>query len=311
MPGVIMDNANVEGTPRRPGLNEATNGVLGSMGSNEKFGQRPALVNGPVHVNGAGREADNSNQLSKTMQRVENLAPIPFEIPHITQGFFPFGTLVNRAVQNCWNELSELISELATIQVPADHSTAPGAIGKSPGNQSAQNMHKKLKILEWGQAKKAEFIKLLVLSDWSRQAAEVSRLIDVQGFIRTRHQAYTNAMNFVGVMKQDLVRAQVANPDLKTALEVLAKGRVTSLPDVSFEFNDRFCFQTELRHANYSVTVWLQAPKTALCTRNSQKIAQDQPDHQCEANIARPSTTCLTTVSRPRWPSDLHSSWRI
>ncbi|OOQ86577.1 Mediator of RNA polymerase II transcription subunit 14 [Penicillium brasilianum] len=234
MPGVIMDNVNVEETVRRPGLNEATNGTLSSTGFNEKSSQRHALPNGPVHVNGAGREADNSNQLSKT-KYAEELAPTPFEIPHITQGFFPFGTLVNRAVQNCWNELSELISELATIQVPPDHSTAPGAAAKSPGNQSAQNMHKKLKILEWGQAKRAEFIKLLVLSDWSRQAAEVSRLIDIQGFIRTRHQAYMNAMNFVGVMKQDLVRAQVANPDLKTALEVLAKGRVTSLPDFGYK----------------------------------------------------------------------------
>jgi mediator of RNA polymerase II transcription subunit 14 len=235
MPGVIMDNVNVEESVRRPGLNEATNGTLSPTGFNEKSSLRHALPNGPVLVNGTGREADNSNQLSKT-KYAEELAPTPFEIPHITQGFFPFGTLVNRAVQNCWNELSELISELATIQVPPDHSTAPGAAGKSSGNQSAQNMHKKLKILEWGQAKRAEFIKLLVLSDWSRQAAEVSRLIDIQGFIRTRHQAYMNAMNFVGVMKQDLVRAQVANPDLKTALEVLAKGRVTSLPDVSFEF---------------------------------------------------------------------------
>jgi mediator of RNA polymerase II transcription subunit 14 len=238
MPGVIMEYHNGEGSVRRPGLNEATNGAHGSMGS-EKFGQRPTLSNGPVHVNGTGREADSSNQLSKATQRMEELTITPYEIPHITQGFFSFGTLVNRAVQNCWNELSELISELATIQVPPDHSTAHGAIGKSPGNQSAQNMHKKLKILEWGHAKRAEFIKLLVLSDWSRQASEVSRLIDIQGFIRTRHQAYSNAMNFLGVMKQDLVRAQVANPDLKTALEVLAKGRVASLPDVGFEFNDR------------------------------------------------------------------------
>lgn len=237
MPGVIMENTNFEGSARRPGLNEATNGAMSSTAANEKFGQRPGAMNGPVHVNGTKREADDSSQISKAMQRTGDLTPTPFEIPHITQGFFPFATLVNRAVQNCWNELSELISELATLQVPSDHAAAPGAIGKPLGNQSAQNMHKKLKILEWGQAKRAEFIKLLVLSDWSRQAAQVSRLIDIQGFIRTRHQAYANAINYVGVMKQDLVRAQVANPDLKTALEVLAKGGVASLPDVSFGCN--------------------------------------------------------------------------
>jgi mediator of RNA polymerase II transcription subunit 14 len=311
MPGVIMENHNVEGSVRRPGLNETTNGAHDSMGSHEKFGQRPALTNGPVHVNGTGRESDNSNQLSKTTQRMEELAITPYEIPHITQGFFPFGTLVNRAVQNCWNELSELISELATIQVPPDHSTAHGAVAKSPGNQSAQNMHKKLKILEWGHSKRAEFIKLLVLSDWSRQASEVSRLIDIQGFIRTRHQAYSNAMNFVGVMKQDLVRAQVANPDLKTALEVLAKGRVASLPDVSFEFMTGSFQMMPRIELIVSVTVWLQAPKAAVCACDSQEVAQDQPNHQCKTNTARPSTPCLATVSGTRWSSYVHSSWRI
>jgi mediator of RNA polymerase II transcription subunit 14 len=274
MPGVIMENANVEGSARRPGLNEATNGAHGSMGSNEKFGQRPALANGPVHVNGTGREADHSNQVSKTTQRMEELTITPYEIPHITQGFFPFGTLVHRAVQNCWNELSELISELATIQVPPDHSTAHGAIGKSPGNQSAQNMHKKLKILEWGHAKRAEFIKLLVLSDWSRQASEVSRLIDIQGFIRTRHQAYANAMNFVGVMKQDLVRAQVANPDLKTALEVLAKGKVASLPDVSLELNDWCVLDGAQNRAKLFLSQFGYKPPKSLSARATLKKLQ-------------------------------------
>ncbi|EPS31264.1 hypothetical protein PDE_06219 [Penicillium oxalicum 114-2] len=226
-----MDNANMDGSSRRPGLHQATNGALSPMGGNEKLGSR-ATPNGSSHVNGTSRDSEKSDQRTKALQR----APTPFEIPHITQGFFPFGTLVHRAVQNCWNELTELISDLATIQVPADNNTnAPGGSGKSSGNQTAQNMHKKLKILEWGHARRAEFIKLLVLSEWSRHAAEVSRLIDIQGFIRIRHQAYMTAMNSVGMMKQDLVRAQVANPDLKTALEVLAKGKVASLPDFGYK----------------------------------------------------------------------------
>ncbi|KAJ5475041.1 Mediator of RNA polymerase II transcription subunit 14 [Penicillium diatomitis] len=226
-----MENANMNGSSHRAGPNEAaTHGALSAAGGSEKLGSRTSS-NGLAHVNGTGRDAQSAKQHSKALQR----APNPFDIPHITQGFFPFGTLVHRAVQNCWNELTELISDLATVQVPQDHSSAPGASGKSAGNQSAQNMHKKLKILEWGHARRAEFIKLLVLSEWSRHAADVSRLIDIQGFIRTRHQAYMTAMHSVGMMKQDLVRAQVANPDLKTALEVLAKGRVASLPDFGYK----------------------------------------------------------------------------
>ncbi|KAJ5142091.1 hypothetical protein N7526_003086 [Penicillium atrosanguineum] len=236
MPGVVMDKANVEGPVRRSDLNEATNGAPGSFGNNDKSGQLSASMNGPVHVNGAGRGADNLTQHSKAAtQTTGDMALAPFELPHITQGFFPFGTLINRAVQQCWNDLSDLITELAAIQVSSEGSNAQMTNGKSAGNQSSENVHKKLRILDFAHTKRAEFIKLLVLSQWSRQAAEVSRLIDIQGFIRTRHQAYENAVQYVGEVKRDLVRAQVANPDLKTALEVLSRGRVASLPDFGYK----------------------------------------------------------------------------
>ncbi|KAJ5387304.1 hypothetical protein N7509_009845 [Penicillium cosmopolitanum] len=235
MPGVIMDNVNTEGFVQRPAPNETVNGVSGSYGNYEKSGQHPAATNGPVLVNGAGRGLDALSQQSKMpIRNAGDNDSTPFELPHITQGFFPFGTLINRAVQQCWNDLSELITELAAIQVPHEPSSAL-TNGKTPGNQSSENVHKKLRILDFAYAKRAEFIKLLVLSQWSRQAAEVSRLIDIQNFIRTRHQAYISAVQYVGEMKRDLVRAQVANPDLKTALEILSRGRVRSLPDFGYK----------------------------------------------------------------------------
>lgn len=229
MPGVIMENAGVDRSLQRAGSSQATNGAP----THERSSQFPASTNRPVHVNGTRRDTTTWNQSEKPPVEGMGLAvATPFELPHITQGFFPFGILVNRAVQQCWNDLSELVTELASIQVSSDSTLAP-VNGKLPGNQSVENVHKKVRILDFAHAKRAEFIKLLVLSQWSRQAAEVSRLIDIQGFIRTRHQAYTAAVQYVGEMKRDLVRAQVANPDLKTALEVLAKGKVVTLPHVS------------------------------------------------------------------------------
>lgn len=234
MPGVVMDNANIEGNARWPGLNEVPNGSPDSFGNNVKIDQTSISTNGSVHVNGAGRELETPNQFAKTRNDNSTEAvPALFELSHITHGFFPFGTLINRAVQQCWNDLSELVTELAAIHVPSDYPAAPVASGKSSGNQSSENVHKKLRVLDFAHGKRAEFIKLLVLSQWSRQAAEVSRLIDIQAFIRARQLAYDAAAQYVGHMKRDLVRAQVANPDLRTALEVLAKGRVRSLPDVS------------------------------------------------------------------------------
>lgn len=222
MPGVIMENVKIEGSVHRPGLAETTNGTSNALGNHEKAGQFSTSINVPVRMNGTGQGLVS-----------EDTASAPFDLPHITQGFFPFGMLLNRAVQQCWVDLSELITELAAIQVSTENHLTSVTNGKAPGNQSPENMHKKMRILDFAHAKRAEFIKLLVLSQWSRQAAEVSRLIDIQSFIRTRHQAYTSAVQFVGEMKRDLVRAQVANPDLKTSLEVLSRGRVATLPDVS------------------------------------------------------------------------------
>ncbi|CAI7594818.1 unnamed protein product [Penicillium viridicatum] len=235
MPGVVMDNVNIEGSVRRPGLNEARNGVPNAFDNADKSGQLSDM-NGSVHVNGASSGIAASNQHPRTLaDKAGEIVPTsPFKLPHITQGFFPFGTLVNRSVQECWNELSELITELATIQVPASGGSI-STNGKPAGNQSSENVHKKLRLLDFAHAKRAEFIKLLVLSQWSRQAADVSRLIDIQGFIRTRHQSYDAALQYVGEVKRDLVRAQVANPDLKTAVEVLSKGRVASLPDLGYK----------------------------------------------------------------------------
>ncbi|KGO43842.1 Mediator complex, subunit Med14 [Penicillium expansum] len=235
MPGVVMDNVNIEGSVRRPGLNEARNGAPNAFDNADKSGHLSGM-NGSAYVNGASSGIAASNQHPRALvdKAVENVPTSPFKLPHITQGFFPFGTLVNRSVQECWNELSELITELATIQVPTSGGSIP-TNGKPAGNQSSENVHKKLRLLDFAHAKRAEFIKLLVLSQWSRQAADVSRLIDIQGFIRTRHQSYDAALQYVGEVKRDLVRAQVANPDLKTAVEVLSKGRVASLPDLGYK----------------------------------------------------------------------------
>lgn len=146
---------------------------------------------------------------------------------HITQGFFPFSQLVNRAVQQCYNDLCDVITELADSTQQQQQSSSPN------GKPDPAAIQKRIRILEFAQTKRTEFIKLLVLSQWSRQAVDVSKLIDLQNFIRTRHFAYQTAVQRVADMKRDLVRAQVANPDLQTALEVLTKGRVSNMPEVS------------------------------------------------------------------------------
>lgn len=236
MPGVIMDKANAGGARWDPDADDFGYGPASFADANE-LGNSSSSKNESIYVNGASSQVDVSNPDRKTSAvdaRSDALKPPP-ELQHITQGFFPLTALVNRSVQQCWNDLSGLITELAEIQVPSQGQASPSVPvnGKSSASQSPENVRKKLRVLDFAHGKRADFIKLLVLSQWGRQAAEVSKLIDVQGFIRARHQAYAGALQALGDMKRDLVMAQVANPDLKTALEVLIKGKVVAMPDVS------------------------------------------------------------------------------
>ncbi|KAL2374366.1 hypothetical protein RJ035_006042 [Blastomyces gilchristii] len=216
-------------------------------------------------ANGPRREADHQQLVDGTLSTTTSLAPhnngdysngpshtedatrlsnpsfddsLPPELVHISQGFFSLGHLINRAAQQCWNDLTDLITELADPQSTATHVAAPPISttnGKYTPSQSAtENAQRKLRILEFAQAKRADFIKILVLSQWSRRAADVSRLIDIQAFIRMRYDCYNGAILSIGEMKRDLIRAQTANPDLAMALEVLSTGRVAAMQESSF-----------------------------------------------------------------------------
>lgn len=254
MPGVVMDNANVGGTRWEPGVDDFNYGSGASFAGANKSENPTNSKNESSHINGTPAGADRFNPNADVSTIDVMTLGAPPELAHITQGFFPFTKLVSRSVQQCWNDLSDLITELAEIRVSSQSQASPSIPinGKSPGSQSPENVHKKVRILEFAHGKRADFIKLLVLSQWSRQAADVSKLIDIQGFIRSRHQAYTGALQWVGDMKRDLVRAQIANPDLKTALEVLSKGKMVAMSDVSYNLSRPWCMA-----ANTCFSAWI------------------------------------------------------
>ncbi|RAL07560.1 mediator of RNA polymerase II transcription subunit 14 [Aspergillus homomorphus CBS 101889] len=235
MPGVVMDTANVGEHIQRSGHN-SQNGVSYEPGEGTSLKGSNVFQNGSFHTNGLERSSAHRPDASTVTSVSAKTRELP-ELFHVTQGFFLFSKLLNRSAQQCWNDLLDMITELAEIQV-APHDSVYASVpiaGKPQDNQSPENIQKKLRVLEFAHAKRAEFIKLLVLSQWGRQAADVSKLIDIQNFIRIRHQAYTGALQYVGDMKKNLVQAQVANPDIRTSLEVLSKGKVASMSDLGYK----------------------------------------------------------------------------
>lgn len=191
--------------------------------------QRPNGASFPdSHSTGREKETNGVDCLKDALSTLSS--DLPPEIAHISEGFYPLSTLVNRAVRQCWNDLTELLNNLGGDQLQQNNWNH-AADGKF--SNDSKSVIRKQQALEFLQAKRTEFIKLLVLSQWSRQSSEVSGLIDIHAFLRTRYDAYSNALIYTGAMKRDLGRAQMGNPDLETALEAISTGKIASMTLVS------------------------------------------------------------------------------
>lgn len=142
----------------------------------------------------------------------------PPELPHPTANIFPFATLLNRAAQQCWNDLNDLLNALAE---PAAGKLPNGSAAAAQSSASS-DPYKRSKILQFAQDKRNSFIKLLVLSQWSCRATDVRKMIGLHDLFFRLYQAYGYTGFQLGEIKRDLVRAQTGAPDFDTALRLLA-----------------------------------------------------------------------------------------
>ena len=249
MPGILLDQSSMNGVVHDGAGHHLSNGVPSSApAQNERDGSSTHLRNGVSLSNGVDSNRDATRGADPTVERSQNgkatfdtldkMSQLPPEIQHITQDFIPLAKLVNRSAQHCFNDLTELINELAEVEKepPSQPSQVNGRVipnGVPPVHQSQKSIRKKERILNFAQDQRAWFIKLLVLSQWSRNAGEVSRVIDLNAWINMQKWYYEMAGVSMGELKRSLAHAQLPNPDLKTALEVLSTGKVSALPDVS------------------------------------------------------------------------------
>lgn len=155
------------------------------------------------------------------------MGQLPPEIEHITFGYLSFSDLTTRLVQETFNGLTECINEMSELQ------TAQGN-GATAADPSQVNARKKLRLLNFAQERRAQFIKILVLSQWSRQAESVSRVIDMKVWLDNKRRLYDDACNWMGELKRILGPERMPNPDIKTALEVLSQGKAPGLPDLGY-----------------------------------------------------------------------------
>lgn len=189
-----------------------------------------------IYVNGISSDPlDFQGTPSAAMADV--ISQLPPEIEHITFGYLPLSTLVARLIQETFNGLTDVINEMSDMQashhVPFNN-IRPQINGDGLGNSSQVIVEKKLRMLEFAQNRRAQFIKVLVLSQWSRQAEEVSKVIDTKLWLDGQRQTFEEAASWIGELKRILAPVKMPNPDIKTALEALSLGKASWLPDLGY-----------------------------------------------------------------------------
>lgn len=177
-------------------------------------------------------EADAPKQAQTTLNapdqasKMDNLPP---EIAHITQNFIGIPFLLQRLAQKSHNDLQTKIEELAKIPIP--QGSLNGNAGTTEDN-SEENQNKKANLLNFIQDMHGKWVKALVISEWSRKAGQVSKLIDLNVHINEQLAKYDQGLDFMGHIKRGLYQARLPDPDLKTALQVLSTGQAPWFPEV-------------------------------------------------------------------------------
>ncbi|KAJ4272300.1 mediator complex subunit [Fusarium torreyae] len=157
------------------------------------------------------------------------------EIVHITQGYIPLSKFLTRLAQSTHNALQDQIAALAKMPVPAaamnGNSTIPNGDVEDGSNE---NIAKKTSILNFAMREHRKWVKALVITEWSRKADMVSKLIDLRFHLQGQEVLFAGALDVMGHVKRDLTFARMPSPDLKTALQVLSTGEAAWMPDLSY-----------------------------------------------------------------------------
>ncbi|KAL9613599.1 MAG: hypothetical protein Q9167_001881 [Letrouitia subvulpina] len=151
----------------------------------------------------------------------------PPEIQHITFGYLPFSALITRLVQDTFNSLNDMVNDMADLPMPLIN-------GVGGSNLSQTNIQKKITMLSFCQERRAQLIKVLVLSQWSRQAESISKVIDMRVWLDGQRRLYDDACLWMGELKRILGPVKVPNTDLQSALEPLSLGTASWLPDLGY-----------------------------------------------------------------------------
>ena len=195
----------------------------------------------PASINGISSEFAGQVMIPDSL--VESWSQLPPELQHFEESYLPLSTLIERVAQQCYTGLDDTIQKMA--ERPRDEGQQPNTpVVNGIGHYSATNgatqiskedLRKRTLLMIFARDQRDKLIKLMVLTQWSRQVGDVSKLIDIWNWLSNQMRTQEEAANWIGQVKINMIPMKQNNPDIRTALEVLTSGKASWMPDVSLK----------------------------------------------------------------------------
>lgn len=233
-----------------------------------------AIMNGDTALQ--SNSASNAPNMANGTPSSWRMNDLPDEVRHITEGFVPLGVLLSRLAQMTHNQLQGKILELAKVPLPPS-SVLSGTSGDKSDDMVKESIYKKQVLLQFIQDTHAKWVKALVITSWSRKVGDVSKLIDLMAHINEHRMCYEDTLGTLIDLKRDLVGARLPNPDLQTALQVLATGEAPWLPDFNYVPPPPLTAEEQMR--------WIEELNTLLSIRLNLDDHDKIPYHFRDYNI--------------------------
>ncbi|KAG9243838.1 mediator complex subunit MED14-domain-containing protein [Calycina marina] len=232
MPGVIMENGGHTNHDRQ--LNGITGGgdkethapTTGNVSSSATSGKKAAII--PTQATVAGMP----------LGVPAGPKEFPPEITRNPGSSVPLSKIIERLSVQSFATLQKKLEELAAMPMPILKVQTNGNMSQSGGGEvdnDEDNIYKKLRLLKFAEATHADFVKVLVITNWSRRAEEVSKVVDLNFYLKNKEFEYTTIVDHMVFLKQKLLAYRIPSPDLKTSVEVLSTGKASWMPDLGFK----------------------------------------------------------------------------
>lgn len=244
MPGVIMENRDGNGSYTNHDRDHRPNGTNGVTCVSEKPQEKtkckvePQPKTAPMNpiarngMNGSfskdARE-QGGNDGADSHARTFDLPP---ELEHVVEHYISQKMILARLARRTHSDLYTVIQELSQMPVPASATNGNSSLPPATGDTSTENLDKKAKLLGFLKESHESWTKALVISGWSKNAEEVSRIVDLSIHLQTQRKLYVDLINKMADDKRELLGARLLNPDLKTAVAILTTGKASWMPDV-------------------------------------------------------------------------------